>query len=679
MELCIIKSGYSKWKIVTVGYAEQLLEIEDREGDMIWNFSFCVVTIMVLVVLVLYFWKNPRLPVLLNDFFVALILVELGTLIIDVGSSMMDMNHKSFPVWSLYLANTAYFVFFIIRCFLFFEYTITLLRIRRNTTYNLGYLYYFLGIIFLTVVVTSFASGAIFSIDRKTGYVKGFLYELIYGALFFYLIAGLAYLIYYRDRLRKQEWISIISAHLLLIAGGICRFLFPSVLLMDSFFMLSILMLYLSFENADLYMENRTRTFNYQAFERVIEEKVAYGKKFWFAAVMARNYSETREIYGGVQMDQALGEIGAYLKRTFRKKVIFYERNGCFIIMDRHGRDPEKVRQRVFERFARHWQAYDTMVDIHLVYAQMDPKLKIQSAEQLGECLRKLFDSVTSGQELDLRKSVGEDSSENIITINQEMLDRIVSDFKDQKILKEAIAGKRILAYLQPLVDGKTNRIIAAEALARIEDKEMGVIPPFRFIPIAEKNGSIGILGEQVFERVCWFLREYGDELGLEFVNVNLSPIQCMNRELADRFEQLIQKYQVDPKRIHLEITEESLVDTKILRWQMERLISRGFSFALDDFGSGYANQFKVKEYPFSGVKLDMSIVRDHFKNPDRMLPDSVDVFLDRGLNITAEGIETREMAEGMKEMGVTYLQGYYYSKPLPIAEFVKYVKNYRA
>ena len=219
--------------------------------------------------------------------------------------------------------------------------------------------------------------------------------------------------------------------------------------------------------------------------------------------------------------------------------------------------------------------------------------------------------------------------------------------------------------------------MVGAEALSRLLDPKLGLIPPVEFIPIAERSRSIVRLGEQVLTKTCRFLKDNADALsGLRFININLSPIQCLDQELAGTFEEIPKSFGIDPKKLHLEITEESMVDPEVLKNQMEQLGKCGYAFYLDDYGSGYANQFRIKTFPFSGIKLDMQIVWAHFREPDAILPNTVSTFLDRGLSVTAEGVETKEMADQLTQMGCTYLQGFYFSKPVPMPEFLEYVKN---
>ena len=172
-----------------------------------------------------------------------------------------------------------------------------------------------------------------------------------------------------------------------------------------------------------------------------------------------------------------------------------------------------------------------------------------------------------------------------------------------------------------------------------------------------------------MLEKVCRFFSEH-DPKQLQWVNVNLSPIQCMNPELRTRFVDILSRYRVPPPFIHLEITEASMIDYTVLTEQMNELRNRGFCFVLDDYGSGYSNLSRLQRLPFTGIKLDMEIVRAHCKDPNPVLPTLVRVFRERGLSITAEGIETDAVAEEMTAIGCDYLQGYLFSRPVPMDEF---------
>ena len=183
-----------------------------------------------------------------------------------------------------------------------------------------------------------------------------------------------------------------------------------------------------------------------------------------------------------------------------------------------------------------------------------------------------------------------------------------------------------------------------------------------------------------MFESACAFFQNHRTEIeamGLKWINVNLSPLQFLRSDLSSRFAALLEKYDVSADKIHLEITEEAMIDYALLQKQIQSMKRTGFDFVLDDFGSGYSNVTRLKQYPFVNIKLDMEVVWDYFKNRDQILPALIKAFKHMGFSVTAEGIENRDMAQEMRTLGCDYLQGFYFSRPLPAAAFLqKYAAN---
>jgi EAL domain-containing protein (putative c-di-GMP-specific phosphodiesterase class I) len=141
-----------------------------------------------------------------------------------------------------------------------------------------------------------------------------------------------------------------------------------------------------------------------------------------------------------------------------------------------------------------------------------------------------------------------------------------------------------------------------------------------------------------------------------------------------------MEKYGVKPSMINLEVTESATIRTRnVFMQNMERLISYGVSFSLDDFGNGESNLNYIVEMPLEIVKFDRDMTRAYFeKSKGKLVMETATrMILDMGLKIVSEGVETKEQLEVMKQLGVQYIQGYYFSKPLPLNEFVKFVKEY--
>jgi EAL domain-containing protein (putative c-di-GMP-specific phosphodiesterase class I) len=246
-----------------------------------------------------------------------------------------------------------------------------------------------------------------------------------------------------------------------------------------------------------------------------------------------------------------------------------------------------------------------------------------------------------------------------------------------ENALKKALKEDSLQVYYQPIYSTKDMRITGAEALVRIEDEELGLLFPDEFIGKAEGNGSILTLGEQVFKKVCAFVQSHDMEaLGLSFIEVNLSPLQCMREKLSVEFEQIMEDYGVDPKYIGLEITESAASNIDVIKDNMNHLVDVGVKLALDDYGTGYSNLINILSLPLSIVKIDKSIVWAYFNDGNDFLLRVIQTFKNRDLRLVVEGVETEEMAETLGLLGCHYEQGYYYSKPISEEEFLKYITS---
>ena len=233
-------------------------------------------------------------------------------------------------------------------------------------------------------------------------------------------------------------------------------------------------------------------------------------------------------------------------------------------------------------------------------------------------------------------------------------------------------------SYYQPIYSVRDRKYISAEALVRLKDPDLGFIPPDEFIPLTERDGTITKLGMQIFEMVCSFLKYAKlDEKGIQYIEVNLSVVQCMQKSLKEQLFDLMNKYQIRPEQVCLEITETVAVKTpEIVRKLFQELDKHGISFALDDYGSGYSNVKYIIELPFDFVKLDKYLIWNYFKNDFDKIAFESTITMMKSLNIEmiAEGVETKQQADTLAKLGVNYLQGYYFSKPIPPDDFIDFI-----
>jgi len=215
--------------------------------------------------------------------------------------------------------------------------------------------------------------------------------------------------------------------------------------------------------------------------------------------------------------------------------------------------------------------------------------------------------------------------------------------------------------------------------LVRLRDKKYGYVSPDLFIPAAEKNGAIYQIGEFVFEEVCKFLKSPEFlELGLDCIEINLSVAQCMQPDLAKHLIQIAKKHDVSPRLINLEITETAVENSReVMLNNLKELEAAGFRLSLDDYGIGYSNIQRIATLPLDIVKLDKTFVdRVQQDNMQIILSNTIRMLKDLNLQIVVEGVETAEQLEYISGLHCDYIQGFYFSRPLPKKEFTSFIEK---
>ncbi len=621
-----------------------------------WNYEFMLPGMLTFVVILFsYFWR-PHPPIRLNRTFIRLMLCEIATFLLDLASTKLDEEYASWPHFLVWLTNALFFMFFLARIFYFFRFTADALNLYPKASRGMVWASRLIFILSECAVLFSYFTGWVFRID-ESGYRSGPLYDILYVCAFFYVFYAFALIFRNRSRISGMEKVGLISYQGVLAVGYIARILFPRHLIMNTFCMLALLIIYLTFENPDLYLSDRG-SFNTRALREVLSE-ASRDESSRILAFVIHDYNDQRSISGGAQMDVGILLISQYLQKLRPRDYVFYLRSGCFAILGREDMDPMRLSGEIAERFRQPWTSEDVHLYLTPAFVQFRPQELTGSADYIIDTLMIALENA------------GKTNSANTVSEIGAM-ETVTRQIEAKRALENALENNRIEVFLQPIIDSKTDRVASAEALARIRDEQGRLVSPGEFIPIAEKSGHIIELGEQVLRNTCLFIRDFDmDALGLQWINVNLSPVQCTRGDLADRFEQILHQSEVDPSMVHLEITEQSMIDYMLLQRQMNSLQSKGFVFALDDYGSGYSNLSRVRHFPFINIKLDMDMVRDYCENGDPLLPALVAVFHEMGFSITAEGIENEEMAEKIKAIGCDYLQGFYYSRPIPMEDFI--------
>lgn len=250
--------------------------------------------------------------------------------------------------------------------------------------------------------------------------------------------------------------------------------------------------------------------------------------------------------------------------------------------------------------------------------------------------------------------------------------DTIVENKKLENGFEKALADKKFEVWYQPKFNSHTGKIVGSEALIRWRADDGSLISPGRFIPLFEKNGNIIRLDEYVFREVCRQQKEWQKE-GIQIlpVSVNISRFSLYYSNVVEKYERIINYYDVDHKYVQIEITESAIIENTVIVELIQKFHDAGFDILLDDFGSGYSSLASLNQMPFDTIKLDKSLV-DYVgnENGEKLLKFIVQLVQSLGMRITAEGVEYKEQLDFLENLNCDDIQGFYFSKPLMLADF---------
>ena len=270
----------------------------------------------------------------------------------------------------------------------------------------------------------------------------------------------------------------------------------------------------------------------------------------------------------------------------------------------------------------------------------------------------------------------------NVARYDDEMREAQLRNHQIEQTMEHALANGEFVVYYQPKHDVHTDMTGGAEALVRWISPEMGFVSPGQFVPLFERNGFITNLDFFIWEEVCRELRRCIDEkLPVVPVSVNVSRRDFEVADLAERIAGLADKYRLDHALLHIELTESMYSDNPgQIAHTLDALHADGFYIELDDFGAGYSSLTSLNTLTLDVMKIDMSLICQAASTGDYSILRFATLLADgMRLKTVVEGVETAEQVAALKVLGCDYIQGYYFSKPLPVKEFEEYLAAHSA
>lgn len=248
-----------------------------------------------------------------------------------------------------------------------------------------------------------------------------------------------------------------------------------------------------------------------------------------------------------------------------------------------------------------------------------------------------------------------------------------------REILISALQNDLFRMVYQPIYHVREGRFASCEALLRLQDPTYGNISPALFVVEAEKRGLMRVIGKVVLEKVFRFISTHDlDKLGISFIEINLSVQQCLDPHLSEIVDSLAQKYGVSSKNVNFEITESLFASrSSVMSENLSHLAEEGYTFSLDDYGTGYSNLERICELPLSLIKFDKSLVdASDGQKGKSILKGGISMMKKMHFGVIVEGVETEQKKDDVIAIGADRIQGFFYSRPLEEDRYVAFMEE---
>ena len=418
-----------------------------------------------------------------------------------------------------------------------------------------------------------------------------------------------------------------------------------------------------------------TELYNRSYFNRYIGEMDRFNPDTRMDAVVISFYKFhiLSERFGQELADKVLKSMSSHLRDEVHAMggIICRKDLDGFLIYMPHGNDYERLLKTAGDAIDGIPEVADGHIRLRLgVYACVDKSLAID----------RRFE----------RARLALDWNPNNMTGSIEVYDASIHEkelFNEQLIddFDAAIKEKQFIVYYQPKynIKGEKDFLASAEALVRWIHPKYGMVSPGAFIPVFESNGLIHRLDIYVWTETARQIKEWKEKLGFTVpVSVNVSRVDMYDPNLISMFREILKENGLTTEELILEITESSYTkDSNQIIETVTDLRSLGFKVEMDDFGTGYSSLSMLSAMPIDALKLDMQFVRSAFgeKRDTRMIEIIIDIAAYLSVPVIAEGVETKEQLEALREIGCDVVQGYYFSKPIPAKDFEQFLKERKA
>lgn len=635
-------------------------------------FDYCALAIIVLILASVLTRKMTRGRI--NRYYLTTVIITFLTIIFDIWAITLD-NLDVANITSKYIAHSGYLFFHSLTIPVYITYLVALTdtwHVIRKHIFNIIVLPLPLIIISVLLIVNIFEH-KFFYLDAGFDYTRGEWFPFIYVSGFVYAIYGVAYICCYKKLFKASRFWALMSVFALVTIATVFQMVFPRYPVEMFSTSIGLLFIAMLIQRPEENIEIITGLHKFAGYTADIKKGLSNGKHIDIIFINIANFNSIRDMLGFDATNDLLRLLADKLKELNKKNKLhadlYYLDKGRFrVVMDTYYSDNVEDTAKLINNALKQGVVIKHM-EVNLITHICTGKCpedfdNYESLMYFGE--RFSLDNEYTGEILyarDLFKKEQFDLHSNL-----------------DSIIENAISNRKFHVYYQPIYSTKEERFNSAEALLRLIDDNYGFIPPDVFIPAAEKSGAIHKIGAYVLDEVCSFIASDDfSKLNIDYIEINLSVAQCMHKELPNLVLDTLKRYNVSPDKINLEITETAAsFSQNIMAENIAKLNEAGIDFSLDDYGTGYSNIQRVSTLPLKIVKLDRTFVNAE-DNPKMfiVLENTIKMLKDMEMEIVAEGIETEKLLNKFSDMKCEYIQGYYFSKPIPKHDFIAFISKH--
>lgn len=648
----------------------------DVDGSS-YNTYFEIAALVFLTIFAVRFFTSLKFPSKVNKVFsVALVAAWLDIAFDIFGSYLIDTlliakNNageailESDKLW-IVISNSGFYLFQVIFPAILATYVIYLAGRSFKENKKLLLILVPAGLFFIVVATNPLTRLITFVDENQNGvmsYLHGPVFPMFYIMVFFYFILTAILTFHYKKSLNRGNVLTIVSLMAVLAVALVVQMIFPNLLLTGTGITAAIYLVLTRMSNPDDMIDKITGLYNYTAIDNFIASS-NQDERNYFIVLKLLNTDDVNETFGVTNGNKLYESIGAFLLSISSHDAwAFRIFGGRFVLIFKDKIDQLKAVDLLYKRFNKAWEIENISIVLKssIFYFSRDAKNYSESFIEFIASLDREPSDLSTGP----------------VLIGRDAFDRIERRQKVVRVIKRVFNNNQgeLTMNFQPIYDLKSKAFTHSEALIRLIDPELGYIPPDEFIPITETIGYADKVDEFALETTCKVLQ---NNLNIAEISVNISCAEFFDNP-AEKFLGIVSKYKVDPSRISFEITETAAAKypEKINEF-MRIMVMAGFKFLLDDFGTGYSNIVTILDKPFSGIKLDKTFLKND-DVVDTVLDGVVSMFKKLNSPITIEGVETEQQLKRATDLGVDFIQGYYFSRPLPQPDFEAFIAKKEA